>query len=173
MSSGIILRKFGKPTVERDRAGGVEVIDTKRTGLRMIEGIASTPSIASNNISLSMAGAKFDMPIPLLSGHGREIGERKGLPHRPKEISIGEVVRIERSEGWIRIRAVLDDHEGARAAWRLIEQGATLTLSVLAGEQTTRAVVDGVKYYSSWRMKEVSVVREPANPDCRCWIYRP
>lgn len=130
---------------------------------RVITGIASTPTPARSGImpegekaSLSSAGAEIDLPIPLLVAHEGNAATR-----------IGDIVQIERSEDRIDFRAVLLGTRAADFAWALIEDGTLRAVSVLAGDQTIGGVVDGVRFADKWRLKEISVCRYGANPDCR------
>lgn len=170
-SYAAVEQKYDGPKVRIHRDGGIETLWIQRSGSRMIEGIASTPTI-SNQTSLSSMGCNIRFPIPLLSEHGRLAGS-KGLPTRPEKLRIGEIVWISKSRESIRIRAVLDDNsEPADYAWKLILNGETRCLSVLAKNGHTAAIVDGAKFYDTWELGEVSVCRRGANPDCKFRIVR-
>jgi hypothetical protein len=117
---------------------------------RMVHGVASTPTITSNNHSRSSAGCKIEFPIPLLCGH-----ERQG--------SIGEVVMLRRSSKEIYVIAALhDDNLAADYAWSLVEQGKLKAFSVASvpGSSTVDGSVFGTKFYGSWQLAEVLVVQD-------------
>lgn len=122
----------------------------------MIQGIASTPTINSHKYSLSSGGCRARFPIPVLSGHA------KGPP-------IGEVVLVRIAERSVFVEAIIfEGNPAADHAWKLIESGETRCFSGAADQSSWRLAgeVDGVKFYDSWWLKEVSVCRTGANPDC-------
>jgi hypothetical protein len=53
----------------------------------------------------------------------------------------------------------------------LIAAGEVAAFSVGSKWADLVAEVDGVRYFRSWTLKEVSIVRTPANPDCSLRIY--
>ncbi|MCZ4091684.1 hypothetical protein [Sinorhizobium psoraleae] len=149
-------------TTKREFSGsyenGVQTIWIKNaTGARMIEGVASTPrpsvSGIGNPLALSSRGAMAQLPIPLMFAHAK--GE-----------AIGEVVLLRKSAEHIFVKAVIWQTEACDHAWRLIEAGEARAFSVLSGDQVFGATVDGYTHVKSWRIREVSVCRQGANPDC-------
>ena len=129
----------------------------------MIAGIASTPTISRNNQSMLSRGCELAVPVPLLFGHAQHGGP------------IGDVVYMSKGENQIYIRAVIRDHEAGRYAWQLIRSGKLSGLSCGFHDESeayhVQAEVDGVKFYDVFRIREVSIVHQPANPDCRFHIY--
>jgi hypothetical protein len=66
-------------------------------------------------------------------------------------------------------RAELEaDNLAADYAWSLVEQGELRAFSVASvkGSSTVAGSVLGTKFYSTWTLSEISLVRTPANPDC-------
>lgn len=168
------------PGLQVKRVDGVETIWFEKRGRRMIHGIASTPTVNSHGDSWASSGCEARFPIPLLFGHGLiedkrgEGGKRVEASPDLEQLKIGEIVLVRKSEQGIYVIAVID--EGTHAgddAWKLIESGKALCFSV-GGESRSfrlRGVVDGHRYYDRWRLKEVSVCRKGANPDCTFSIY--
>ena len=123
----------------------------------MIQGIASTPTIDDHGQSLASKGCSFSLPVPLLSKHAKF-----GWP-------IGEVVLARKSPSQIYVVASLFEGRAADYAWRLVQTGELQCLSVAVAPDgcEVEAEVEGVRFYSKWRLAEVSIVRRGANPDCR------
>lgn len=142
--------------VKHTRDDGLETLTYahRPPGKRRIHGIASTPTITSNNGSKSSAGCMVRFPIPLLSSHSK-FGK-----------AIGDVTLVRRGERDIYVQADIHENPAGNYAWRLIQDGELATLSVGAADMHLQAEVDGVKFYDRWRLKEVSICRNGANPDC-------
>jgi hypothetical protein len=148
---GLLIRE-----VRHERKGDHDIWSTDHRTKRMVHGIASTPTITTNNHSRSSAGCVVDFPIPLLCKH-----EALG--------SIGEIVMLRRSPREIYVIAALhDDNLAADYAWSLVEQGELRGFSVASVKRssTVAGSVLGTKFYSTWTLSEISLVRTPANPDC-------
>jgi hypothetical protein len=152
----------------------IDLIDTKRVGARMIYGCASTPTVDTNELSISSAGCDFQFPIPLLAEHGMICGDddkRVRASSHAEDLKIGDVVWLAKCESGIFIRAVLDDSRAADAAWELIERGEYKSLSrgglARYAHNKKGGVVDGITYWDRWKLGEVSVCQEGANPDCK------
>jgi hypothetical protein len=141
-------------TITRNR--DVETIATGRVGDRMVHGIALTPSINTKGRTFLPIGCHVRLPVPLLSEHrGR----------------VGECVLIRRSEQQIYVRAVIDSSRAADHVWQLVQEGA---LSLSAGACPLAEIeADNIKFIDRWILREVSLVRRPANLDCRCEVFRP
>jgi hypothetical protein len=153
---GLLIRP-----VHFEQRGDHSIWKTGHRTRRMVHGIASTPTITTNNHSRSSAGCKVDFPIPLLCSH-----ENHG--------SIGEVVMLRRSPREIYcIAALHDDNLAADYAWSLVEQSELRAFSVasMAGSSTIDGAVMGTKFYGSWQLAEVSLCRTGANPDARAEIF--
>jgi HK97 family phage prohead protease len=149
------LRKLELPRVTTGfriyRRGGIETLDTGKRALRMIRGIASTATINDNKRSLDPRGCKVQFPIPLRCEH--------------KAGQIGEVVVVTKDAKRIIIEAMLWDTPAAVYAWKLIQSGAIRALS--AGSTSIRKTqVTNVVFFEKWLLREVSVCRTPANPNC-------
>ena len=149
------------PAFRNERVNGTETVWLEgRTGRRMICGIASTPTINAHKYSLSSEGCVARLPIPVLSQH-----EGDGKP-------IGEVVRLRKSRRHVYVEAIIfEGNVAADHAWRLIEAGELRALSgAMSNDPRThrlQGIADGVSFYDQWMLKEVSICREGANPDCR------
>ena len=161
--------RFGH--TDKDGYETIWVLGAAGVGRRMIHGVASTPTINSHKYSLASAGCQAKLPVPLKSEHAAG--------------QIGEVVLLRKSAREIYVRAVLFDTPAADYAWSLIKAGETRCFSgaskggvvsdgklsylpALVGD----AVVDGVTFYKSWWLDEVSVCRIGANPDCHFDIFK-
>jgi hypothetical protein len=155
-------RVMASATYGHTYSGGVEEMWLKGViGPRMIHGIATTPTVSSNMCSVSSEGCTVRLPTPLFCDHDN------GLQ------PIGSVFHFRKSSAKIYVRATIDEGRAAADyAWKLIQLRELTCLSVATenGAQID-AVVDGVRFYKAWRLKEVSVCRQGANPDCRFAIY--
>lgn len=153
---------------------GVETLWLERKGLRMIEGIASTPAVNSHGYSLNSAGCKFEFPIPLLSKHGF-VGDTRNAPYKPEQIKIGDVVWVQKSASAIRVRAIVDETLAGDHVWQLIESGEVRAFSAAATDDSFQcsAVVEGNRYFDRWKLLEVSVCRSGACPGATFEIFRP
>jgi hypothetical protein len=139
-----------------EQRGDHTIFSTGFRTRRMVHGTATTSTVTSNNHSLSSAGCKIEFPIPLLCQH-----EDHG--------SIGEIVTLRRSPREIYVIAALHDNNlAADYAWSLIEQGVLRGFSqgTVKGSTSISGSVLGTKFYDTWQLGEVSLVRTPANPDC-------
>jgi hypothetical protein len=122
---------------------------------RMIHGVVSTPSINSKGTSYASRGCRAKFPLPVFCSHAKE-----GDP-------IGEVVSLRLSQGEIYIRAEIFKSSAADYAWELIKSGELQCLSAGSTQHKVQGVVEGIKFISSWRLREVSICRKGANPDAR------
>jgi hypothetical protein len=148
--------------VRYERRGGHDFWRTEHRARRMVHGIATTPTITTNNHSRSSAGCRVDFPIPLLVSH-----EAHG--------SVGEVVMLRRSPREIYVIAALhDDNLAADYAWSLVEQGELKAFSVASAPGSHHKIsgaVLGTLFYSEWTLGEISLCRTGANPDARAEIF--
>ncbi|TGQ15922.1 hypothetical protein [Mesorhizobium sp. M00.F.Ca.ET.217.01.1.1] len=138
-----------------------QTIEPTATGLR-IHGLATTPTITSNSGASSSGAMKAKLPVPLLAEH-------KDHGSQP----IGQVYFLRKSSRGVYMRAALFDHFAAKYAEDLIRKGEMQCLSI-AHEQgsTLLAEVDGIRFWSDWTLKEISICRAGANPDCSFELYR-
>jgi HK97 family phage prohead protease len=127
---------------------------------RMIHGVAATPTITKHNQSKSPLGCEIKLPIPLLCSHSKY--------ERP----IGDVTLVRRDRRHIYIQASINENESGDYAWKLIEDGELKALSVGSNDGQVQAEVDGVVFIDRWTLREVSIVRRGANPDCWFEIYK-
>jgi hypothetical protein len=112
----------------------------------MIHGIASTPSINSHKYALLSRGCRAKLPVPVLSAHS---------PHG----KVGQVIFLRKSATQIYVRCTIYENEAGDYAWRLIERGELSAFSGAADFATAhlQAEIEGVKFYDSWRLQEVSM----------------
>ena len=96
------------------------------------------------------------VPVPLLWEHKKDGG------------AIGQVTFMTKTPKQISISAVLFNNAGGDFAWSQFESGELNGLSCAYDESDAHllAVVDGVRFYNRWTIKEVSVARNPLNDDC-------
>jgi phage head maturation protease len=95
----------------------------------------------------------------LLSQHG---SQGKG---------VGEVTLVRTSKTEVYIQAALNNSAAADYAWALIENGEVRALSVGWNPISVQAEVDKITFYDRWSIREISMVRTGANPDCRFEIF--
>ena len=135
---------------------------------RHIRGIASTARVCDDKDSLGSSGCLLSLPLPLLFDHGF-VGKKAASTdiHRMR---IGELVLLQKSAQMVLIEAVMDDSRAADHAWSLIESGECRCLSILSEDRDLSGVVDGIRFYDRWTLKEVSVCRSGKNPDAMFWI---
>lgn len=127
---------------------------------RLITGIATTPSTDRDDDILEPLGAKFTLPIPLLSHHNHS---------QP----IGEVIQAEVTAGGILITAKIAkiDEEGKLKerideAWHTIKSGLVKCLSVGFKVKEYNYIENSWGLHiKEWEWYELSVVTIPANPD--------
>jgi hypothetical protein len=100
------------------------------------------------------------VPVPLLYEHGASpIGTVTFMSKTPRAVSISAVL--------------YNNNAGADLAWRMFESGEMDGLSCGFAENDAHilAVIDGVRFYNRWTIKEVSVTRNPKNDDCHFKFY--
>ncbi|MCG6817011.1 HK97 family phage prohead protease [Moraxella catarrhalis] len=127
---------------------------------RLITGIATTPSTDRDDDILEPLGAKFTLPIPLLSHHNHS---------QP----IGEVIQAEVTAGGILITAKIAkiDEKGKLKdrideAWHTIKSGLVKCLSVGFKVKEYNYIENSWGLHiKEWEWYELSVVTIPANPD--------
>lgn len=127
---------------------------------RLITGIATTPSTDRDDDILEPLGAKFTLPIPLLSHHNHS---------QP----IGEVIQAEVTAGGILITAKIAkiDEEGKLKerideAWQSIKSGLIKGLSVgFKIKEYSYIENSWGLHIKEWEWYELSVVTIPANAD--------
>lgn len=152
-----------KVTYEGDGMQVVEMIEEPAG--RKIWGIASTRSDTSKGFASNPRHCLAKIPTPLYSEHGRS-GEKR---HSGEHAEIGYVYAIRLSPEAVKFKAVLASTMAADKAWELITSGevAAVSISIDTSHPATKQMgtVDGVVYYESWALKELSICRKGANPD--------
>jgi hypothetical protein len=149
--------------VHFEQRGDHSIWSTRHKTKRMVHGLASTSTINSHKYSLDASRCRIDFPIPLLVSH-----EKFG--------SVGEIVLARRSPREVYVVAALhDDNPAADYTWELIQQGELKAFSGAAEAGSLVAVgsVLDVKFYGEWRLSEVSLCKQGANPDCLVEIFSP
>ncbi|MBE9596835.1 HK97 family phage prohead protease [Moraxella sp. K2450] len=127
---------------------------------RIITGIATTPSTDRDDDILEPLGAKFTLPIPLLSHHNHS---------QP----IGEVIQAQVTAGGILITAKIAkiDEEGKLKerideAWQSIKSGLIKGLSVgFKIKEYSYIENSWGLHIKEWEWWELSIVTIPANAD--------
>lgn len=127
---------------------------------RIITGIATTPSTDRDDDILEPLGAKFTLPIPLLSHHNHS---------QP----IGEVIQAEVTAGGILITAKIAkiDEDGKLKerideAWQSIKSGLIKGLSVgFKIKEYSYIENSWGLHIKEWEWWELSIVTIPANAD--------
>jgi len=142
---------------------------------RIIEGIASTPTVNSHGYSLSSKGCLIRLPAPLLFSHGFINDERKQASRDHSEMKIGEIFYARKSTSQIFIKAHVFHNEAGDYAWKLIESGEARCFSGAAAGKSLRlsGVVAHHRFFAQWELSEVSVCPQGANPDCIVTAVRP
>jgi HK97 family phage major capsid protein len=135
------------------RAYSVFQIDVKSVDAeqRIIEGIASTPELDRQGDIMDPAGAKFDLPLPLLWQH------RADQP-------IGHIITANVTDAGIHVRAqIAKGIDFIDNAWRLIRGGLVRGLSIDWRPLAAPKPFAGGMKYSSWSWLALSAVTIPAN----------
>lgn len=114
---------------------------------RHIEGIASSGRKDKHGEILVPSGAKWTCPLPLLSDH-------------MASLQIGEVVKIWLDGDVLRFRARVDSDD----VWQRIVDGRKRKISV-GLESFEAEMKDGTRHVTDWRIREISLVTNPANAD--------
>lgn len=123
----------------------------------MVEGAATTPAVDFHNQILVPAGCQVDaLPVPLKWAHDQQIGE---------------VCWVRKTPGVVFVRATIDENQ--HSIWAAIKAGELHRMSVDVEALTPlKPDENGVMVCESWRLKEVSLTFNPANPECACWVWK-
>jgi hypothetical protein len=142
----------------RERGDLIKTFGDSKAGGRMVRGVASTPTLDSRGRRIWPAGISATLPCPLLYEH--DGGEE-----------IGQVVYLEIYSEYVVMTATMKYSGRADGIWRSLEKGH-LALSI--GHENLLAVdsCDAISI-TKWRLREISVVGEPANEDTWLARYRP
>lgn len=123
--------------------------------LRVIKGIASTPSTDRAGDIVEPKGARFTLPIPLLSQHDH------GSP-------IGQVTKATVTDRGIEIEATIPKDTGlgyVEKAWLQVKSGLVRGLSIgFRGTKAEPIKGGGIKF-KEWTWLELSCVTIPCNQD--------
>lgn len=125
---------------------------------RLIRGIASTPGTDRAGDSVDPEGAKFTLPLPLLSQHDHAS-------------PIGEVTHARVTKAGIEIEARIPKDTGleyVERAWRQIKanliRGLSIGFRALEAEPV-KGARSGALRFTSWEWIELSAVTVPCNAD--------
>ncbi|MGF6470137.1 HK97 family phage prohead protease [Paraburkholderia youngii] len=128
---------------------------------RIIEGIASTPTVDRYGDVVEPGGAVFRTPLPLL------------VNHNPAE-TVGQVLLGAASVAGITFRAQLAKiaepgplKDRVDGAWQAIRAGLVAHVSIGFRALKTEQMHDGGIRYLSWEWLELSLTPLPANPNAR------
>lgn len=122
---------------------------------RIIEGIASTPSVDRMGDVVEPTGAQYTLPIPFLWQHDS---------HQP----IGHVIAAKATKTGIKITAQIAKNVSAQIdeAWNLIKAGLVRGLSIgFRGLDTEQIPNSWGVLFKTWEWLELSAVTIPANQD--------
>lgn len=151
---------------ERQKDGGLREWVAYEEHRRTIIGTAVTAHPNHKNYALDPVGGRIGLPLPLLFDHAFETwNQRCPSIEDCNSARIGQVVTLWRYPDRIRAMAVLDDTPAADHAWRLIRAGAARYFSALPSKMTPSGVSDGVSFYDSWLLEELSITRIAENPE--------
>jgi hypothetical protein len=160
-SNGEDLRAM---TFKHTRENGVETVWVEGAkGPMMIYGLATTPRTTHHKgwrQSLSSDGCSIKLPVPLRWRHSN-VGSQ-----------IGEVVWVQKSKSGIYVRATLDPDEAGERAFELVRSGEIRCLSIsMYDTDYVMKECDGLRYFTRWRLKEVSLCPKGLNPEAFCRVY--
>lgn len=129
---------------------------------RVIEGIASTPTVDRGGDSMDPAGAQFTLPMPFLWQHGPPIGEVFEASVRPDGIHIkARISQVDAS-------APASLRERLEMAWAMISARPPLMRGLSIGWSNRKSVlIPGTKFRRvlEWIWGETSAVVVPMNTD--------
>ncbi|CCB64071.1 HK97 family phage prohead protease [Hyphomicrobium sp. MC1] len=130
---------------------------------RIIEGIATTPSVDRQGDVVEPLGGKFKVPLPML------------LDHDSRQ-AVGQVIEARATSAGIEFRARIAKIAEPGAAKDLVDSTWQLIKAQLRGAVSIgfRSLPDGVEImpnggvrWKSWEWLELSLVSIPANADAR------
>lgn len=126
---------------------------------RIVEGIASTPTIDRAGDIVEPLGAEYDLPIPFLLDHD----------HRE---AVGEVEYAEVTAKGIRFRARIKKisepglaKDLVDKAWHLLKLGLRRCVSIGFSASEAEPLPSGGYRFKRWTWLELSAVSVPAQPD--------
>lgn len=123
---------------------------------RIIQGIASTPSVDRVGDEVMPEGAQFSLPIPLLLGHDSSRPVGAVIRAQPNEREIPVTVKIARSDEPGTLKDRLDE------AWQSVKLRLIRGLSIGFIPLETSRTKTGLKFIR-WSWIELSLVVVPAN----------
>ena len=130
---------------------------------RTIRGIASTPTTDRAGDIVEPKGAKFVLPLPLLSQH------RHDSP-------IGHVVKAQVTAAGIEIEAVIPKDSGldyVETAWKQIKSGLVRGLSIGFKPLKTEPIKGSYgRNYKEWSWSELSAVTIPCNSEANIFAVK-
>jgi HK97 family phage major capsid protein/HK97 family phage prohead protease len=135
---------------------------------RIIEGVASTPTVDRVGDIVMPRGAKFSLPMPMLWQHksGEPIGHV--LWAEPRDNGIPFRAKIAKSDEPGKLKDRLDE------AWQSIKLGLVRAVSIgfkAVADKVTHVKGGGLQY-DEWEWLELSAVTIPANADASIHTIR-
>lgn len=146
-------------TILPNRAYSVIRIKSVREDQRIIEGIASTPTVDREGDIIEPMGAKFSLPIPLLFQHraAEPVGEVSTAKATRDGISF--VAKFAQLDEPGRLKDRLDE------AWQSVKIGLVKGVSIGFVPIEYSFIDDGGVRFMEWDWLELSLVTIPANQD--------
>ncbi len=141
-----------------DRAYSVLDIKSVNVEQRIIEGIASTPSVDRGGDSMVPSGAVFSLPLPFLWKHQDPIGEVFAADVRPEGIYIKAKVSTVEKPG--RVKDLVDEAWASFTAKPPLVRGLSIGWKGIEAEP-----IKGTKFtrFLKWFLGEISAVVVPMN----------
>lgn len=142
------------------RAHALIDVRSKNDEKRIIEGVASTPSLDLYESIIEPMGAVFRLPMPLLWQHMALEPVGHVLWAKPNKDGIPFRAQIEQIDEAGLLKDSLD------RAWHTVKLGLVRGLSIGFVEREYSFLDDGTLHILEWEWLELSLVTIPANSDC-------
>lgn len=156
-----------------DRAFSTFEVKKLDQNLRLIEGIASTPSTDRQGDVVEPMGAEFSLPLPFLWQHGKDpfvgmtpVGHL--IAANPTAQGIPVRIQMERTDQPGRLKEILD------FTWQSLQKQLVRGLSIgfqpIGNPEPIKGTM-GLRF-KKWRWLELSAVSIPANQDASISVIR-
>ena len=128
-------------------------------GRRILEGIASTPTLDHLGDKIDPTGAVYSLPLPLLWQHRHQdpIGQVTRADVRPEGIAVRCELPIIEDPG--PLKSTVDK------AWQAVKTGLVRGLSIGFTPLQAKPLPSGGQHFTSWRWHELSIVTISANAE--------
>ena len=127
---------------------------------RVIEGVATTPSVDRVGDIIEPMGAKFSLPMPLLLDHNLQQSVGHVQFAKASKDSIAFRAKIETDDEPGEVKDLLDK------AWKLVRKGLRSCVSIGFSIKDYEVMKQGGWRIKEWDWLELSLVTIPANADC-------